>query len=158
MCRCGFCFKYGEVFIEERNGSWNTPYLFNDKFINALTPQATHIHNLHSTLHTTPWKVKTHQPLAPLSALPPHNKTRPNGSTTLIPNSSFLTPQLAPTGQKHFLFGIYGVCYIPKITSINPLSHAFLHPRYSFYQCSEALQSNCTLRAQWIELCYLAAW
>ena len=54
MCRCGFCFKYGEVFIDERNGTWNTPYLFNGKFINALTTQATHIPNLHSTLHTAP--------------------------------------------------------------------------------------------------------
>ena len=24
---------YGEVFIEERNGTWNTPYLFNAKEI-----------------------------------------------------------------------------------------------------------------------------
>ena len=84
MCRCGFCFKYGEVFIDERNGTWNTPYLFNGKFINALTTQTTHIPNLHSTLHTAPWKAKPHQSLAPPSALIP-------------------TTKLAPTGQKHFI-------------------------------------------------------
>jgi RHS repeat-associated protein len=37
MCRCGFCFKYGEVFIEERNGTWNTPYLFNGKELDEET-------------------------------------------------------------------------------------------------------------------------
>ena len=123
------------------------------------TPNHT-IPNLHSTLHTTPCKGKPHQPLALPSALKHRTKLAPSGQKHqfLTPHSSFLTPQLAPTGQKHFLFGIYGVCYIPKITSINPLSHVFLHPRYSFYQCNEASQSNCTLRAQWIELCYLAAW
>ena len=28
---------YGEVFIEERNGTWNTPYLFNGKELDEET-------------------------------------------------------------------------------------------------------------------------
>ena len=29
--------EYGEVFIEERNGTWNTPYLFNGKELDEET-------------------------------------------------------------------------------------------------------------------------
>ena len=35
--------EYGEVFIEERNGTWNTPYLFNGNPVKFVDPDGREI-------------------------------------------------------------------------------------------------------------------
>jgi hypothetical protein len=56
---------------------------------NALTTQATHIPNLHSTLQPAFWKGKPHQPLAPPSAMPRTTKLAPAGQNHFVDFSSY---------------------------------------------------------------------